>query len=61
MISLKVHLQPVVNNINLPTVLKTALLPGDSAERLFIATQIGEIFYTGDDAVKTFPDIRPAS
>ncbi|HCD42578.1 MAG TPA: glucose dehydrogenase [Lachnoclostridium sp.] len=45
--------------MNLPTVLKTAILPGDKAERLFIATQIGEIFYIGDGAIETFLDIRP--
>jgi hypothetical protein len=45
--------------INLPTVLKTAMLPGDSMERLFIATQIGEIFYIRDGVIRTFLDIRP--
>ncbi len=54
----KVHLQPMVTNINLPTVLKTTILPGDSIERLFIATQIGEIFYIGDGVIETFLDIR---
>ncbi|MTK10705.1 MAG: glucose dehydrogenase [Clostridiaceae bacterium] len=42
----------------MPTVLKTAILPGDSMERLFIATQVGEIFYIGKVAVRTFLDIR---
>lgn len=55
----KVNLQPLVSNINLPTVLKTAILPGDSFERLFIATQVGEIFYTGNGVLETFLDIRP--
>ena len=54
----KVHLQPMVTNINLPTVLKTAILPGDSVERLFIATQIGEIFYVGNGVMEIFLDIR---
>jgi hypothetical protein len=54
----KVGLQPIVSNLNLPTVLKTAILPGDSFERLFIATQVGEIFYVGNGDVKTFLDIR---
>ncbi len=58
MIKVKVHLQPLVNNINLPTVLKTAVLPGDSMERLFIATQLGEIFYIGNGVIETFLDIR---
>jgi hypothetical protein len=53
-----VRLQPIVRNINLPTVLKTAILPGDSFERLFIATQVGEIFYIGNGVIKTFLDIR---
>ncbi|QOR67154.1 PQQ-dependent sugar dehydrogenase [Cytobacillus suaedae] len=54
-----VRLRPIVNNINLPTVMKTTILPGDSVERLFIATQVGEIFYIGNGEVKTFLDIRP--
>ncbi|MEH7442095.1 PQQ-dependent sugar dehydrogenase [Bacillus sp. JJ1122] len=55
----KVSLRPIVSKINLPTVLKTTILPGDSIERLFIATQIGEIFYIGNGVIKTFLDIRP--
>ena len=47
-----------MSNINLPTVLRTAILPGDTVERLFIATQVGEIFYIEDDGVRTFLDIR---
>lgn len=58
MIKVKVHLRPIVYNINLPTVLKTAILPGESIERLFMATQIGEIFYIGDGAIEAFLDIR---
>jgi hypothetical protein len=55
----KVSLRPIVGKINLPTVLKTAILPGDSMERLFIATQVGEIFYIGNGVMRTFLDIRP--
>lgn len=55
----KVSLRPIVSKINLPTVIKTAILPGDSVERLFIATQVGEIFYIGNGVVRTFLDIRP--
>ncbi|MCI0765848.1 PQQ-dependent sugar dehydrogenase [Bacillus sp. TL12] len=58
MIKVKVSLRPIVSKINLPTVLKTAILPGDSIERLFIATQVGEIFYIGNGVIKTFLDIR---
>ena len=54
----KVSLQPIVNKINLPTVLKTTILPGDSMERLFIATQVGEILYIGNGVIRTFLDIR---
>ncbi|WP_075620450.1 PQQ-dependent sugar dehydrogenase [Paenisporosarcina indica] len=54
----KVSLWPIVNKINLPTVLKTTILPGDSIERLFIATQVGEIFYIGNGVISTFLDIR---
>ena len=53
------RLRPVVSRINLPTVLKTAILPGDSVERLFIATQLGEIFYIGNSSLRMFLDIRP--
>ena len=54
----KVSLRPIVSKINLPTVLKTTILPGDSIERLFIATQVGEIFYIGNGVIRTFLDIR---
>jgi hypothetical protein len=54
-----VRLRPIISKINLPTVLKTAILPGDSLERLFIATQLGEIFYIGNSSLRTFLDIRP--
>lgn len=56
---IKVNLRPLVGNINLPTILKTTILPGDSTERLFIATQVGEIFYIGNGVIETFLDIRP--
>lgn len=56
--NVKVHLQPIVSNLNLPTVLKTAILPGDSIERLFIATQVGEIYFIEDETIETFLDIR---
>lgn len=59
MTKVKVRLRPIVHNINLPTVIKTAILPGESAERLFIATQLGEVFYIGDGVIKTFLNIRP--
>lgn len=54
----KVRLRPIVSKINLPTVLKTAILPGDANETLFIATQIGEIFYIKDGSIKLFLDVR---
>jgi hypothetical protein len=59
LIKVKVNLQPLVTNINLPTVLKTTILPGDSIESLFIATQIGEIFYIRNGRLETFLDLRP--
>lgn len=55
----KVSLRPIVSKLNLPTVLKTTILPGDSFERLFIATQVGEILYIGNGVIRTFLDIRP--
>ncbi|MDN3016857.1 PQQ-dependent sugar dehydrogenase [Paenibacillus sp. BSR1-1] len=54
----KVRLRPIVSKINLPTVLKTTILPGDTTERLFIATQVGEIFYIANPSLRTFLDIR---
>jgi hypothetical protein len=57
-INIKVGLRPIASQLNLPTVLKTTLLPGDSMEQLFIATQVGEIFYIGNDSIRTFLDIR---
>ncbi|EHQ89094.1 PQQ-dependent sugar dehydrogenase [Desulfosporosinus youngiae] len=56
---IKVSLRPILTKINLPTVLKTTILPGDSIERLFVATQTGEIFYLGNGVIRTFLDIRP--
>lgn len=56
---IKVSLQPIVKNIDLPTVLKTTIMPGDSSESLFIATQVGRIFYISKGAISTFLDIRP--
>jgi hypothetical protein len=55
---IKVNLQPIVSNLNLPTVLKTAILPGDSLETLFIATQVGEIFYIRNGSIGTLLDIH---
>ncbi|WML43417.1 PQQ-dependent sugar dehydrogenase [Neobacillus sp. PS3-40] len=59
MINVKVSLRPIISKLNLPTVLKTAILPGDTIERLFIATQVGEIFYIGNGSLRSFLDIRP--
>jgi len=43
----------------MPTVLKTAVLPSDSVESLFVATQVGEIFSIRDGVIRTFLDITP--
>lgn len=59
MIKVKVNLRPIVSRINLPTVLKTTIFPGDSIESLFIATQVGEIFCIRNGEIRTFLDIRP--
>lgn len=53
----RVRLRPIVSQINLPTVLKTTTLPGDTTESLFIATQVGEIFYIRNGGIRTFLDI----
>jgi hypothetical protein len=53
-----VSLRPIVSNINLPTVIKAAILPGDSTESLFIATQVGEIFYVKNENIQLFLNIR---
>ena len=39
----QVGIKSIINNINLPIVIKTAKVPGDDYESLFVATQIGEI------------------
>ncbi|WP_226037452.1 PQQ-dependent sugar dehydrogenase [Aquibacillus saliphilus] len=54
----KVGLQPIVSKINLPTVLKSTILPGDYTESLVIATQVGEIYYIRNEEIRTFLDIR---
>jgi len=54
----EVRLRPIVSKINLPTALKTTILPGELIERLFIATQVGEIFFIGDGVIRIFLDIR---
>lgn len=53
-----VSLQPIVSNINLPSVIKAAILPGDTIESLFIVTLIGEIYYLRNGVIETFLDIR---
>ena len=55
----KVRLLPLVRRINMPTVIKTAVLPGDSVERLFIATQSGEIYYLADGYLRTILNLGP--
>ncbi|GED69967.1 glucose dehydrogenase [Brevibacillus reuszeri] len=55
----KVRLRPIISKINMPTVLKTAVLPGDTMESLFVTTQVGEIFYIRDEVIRTFLDISP--
>lgn len=57
--NIEVSLKPLVRRVNLPTVLKTAILPGENQERLFFATQVGEIYYLNGESVATFLDIRP--
>lgn len=58
MMKINVRLQPILTKLNLPTVIKTTILPGDSQETLFIATQVGEVFYIKDGSVRNFIDIR---
>jgi len=57
LVNVKVGLRPIVSRLNLPTVIKTAFLPGDSIESIFVATQVGEIFYIRNGSVRTFVDI----
>lgn len=59
MMKVKVRLRPIVSRINLPTVMKSAIVPGDSIEKLFIATQVGEIYYIANGVLRAFLDIRP--
>jgi hypothetical protein len=53
-----VNLRPIISNINLPTVVKAAMLPGDSVESIFVATQPGEIFNIRNGQARLFLDIR---
>lgn len=55
--NISVNLQPLITNLNLPTVIKTAIPMNETQECLFIATQVGEIFYLGDGVVELFLDI----
>ncbi|MBM7652209.1 PQQ-dependent sugar dehydrogenase [Neobacillus cucumis] len=57
--NVKVRLRPIASKVNLPTVVKSTILPGNTTESLFIATQVGEIFYIGNSRLRTFLDIRP--
>ncbi|HHZ02261.1 MAG TPA: PQQ-dependent sugar dehydrogenase [Tissierellia bacterium] len=56
--TVNVSLNPIVSNINLPTVIKTTIFPGDLTESLIIATQPGEIFYIRNRVLGLFLDIR---
>ena len=53
-----VRLNPLVGRLNLPTVIKTVIFPGDQMESLIIATQVGEIHSYRNGALGTFLDIR---
>lgn len=53
-----VNLRLIAENINLPTVIKTAILPRETKERLFVATQTGEILYSDNGKMKVFLDIK---
>jgi hypothetical protein len=57
--NIRVKLRPIVTGLNLPTVIKTTILPGEQEEKLIIATQVGEIFSIGNGTINTFLDIRP--
>lgn len=54
---LSVGLQPLVNNLNLPTVIKTVTFPGEQEESLVLATQVGEIFYERNNTLGLLLDI----
>ncbi len=46
MTKVKVRLRPIVHNINLPTLIKTAILPGESAGKAIYATAIRREVFT---------------
>ena len=50
-------LRAIARGIDLPTAITGAVLPGDAFERLFIATQPGEILYQVNGGFDTFLDI----
>jgi hypothetical protein len=55
--NVKANLRVIARNINQPTVITSAVLPGDTVERLFFATQVGEVFYIENGTTKPFLDI----
>ena len=57
--NLRVNLKPIISGLNLPTAIKTTIMPNDNKETLFVATQVGEIFYLKDNKVELFLDLRP--
>jgi hypothetical protein len=57
--NLRVNLRPIISGLNLPTAIKTTIMPNDNKETLFVATQVGEIFYLKDNKVELFLDLRP--
>lgn len=50
-------MRAIARGIDLPTAITGAVLPGDAFERLFIATQPGEILYQVNGGFDTFLDI----
>jgi len=55
--AIQVKLKVVLDKINVPTVIKSAVIPGDTEESLFILTQPGEIWLIREDKPQLILDI----
>lgn len=56
--NVRVRLIPLITNIDLPTVIKEATLPGDNVSSLFVATEPGQIWVRRGQQKLLFLDIR---
>ena len=58
MAKLRVSLKPIINDINVPTVIKVIVFPYENHDSLVVATQVGEILKINGKNVDTILNIR---